>query len=101
MNSLLTTIFYLPMGLNTLDGLFYFIGYLLPLEYHSRPGPHSYERYVIVVASGAVLTLLAWAYQLAIVQGKTGAGFGVLGLSYLLWMLLLIIALFTFKRTWQ
>ncbi len=57
--------------------------------------------YIFITGCAAVLGLVAWAYHLAIVQGKTGTGFGLVGLSYLAWVVFLVIGPYFTKGTWQ
>jgi succinate dehydrogenase/fumarate reductase cytochrome b subunit len=101
MNLILKIIFYIATSINGFIGLFYLVMTVWSLI--SPPAPHYRSTSGVIFALGCacVVGLLAWAFQLAILQGKTGEGFGILILSYFIWVPILIAMLFTSKGSWQ
>ncbi|GAB3560544.1 hypothetical protein [Spirosoma fluminis] len=102
MHPVIKIIFCIPLIVNGLVTAFYFVMTLDSLV--NPPGP-SYTRQEgvsFLLITMTVLGLLGWAYYLAMIREKAGAGFGVLVLSYLAWpILLLILFLFTDIKNWH
>ncbi len=101
MNPIVKIIFYIVAGFNGLIGLFYLVMTVLGLLFPSAPHYHSLGGVIFAMGCAAVVGLLVWAYWLAFVQGKLGAGFSILVISYVCWIPVLILMLFFGKGSWQ
>ena len=101
MTLLLKCIFYIAAIPNGLVGMFYLVMTVLSLLFPPLPHYQSWGGFFFALGCGVIVCLIALAYQLLIVQGKIGVGFGALAISYLLWLPLLL-SLFIFGRgSWQ
>ncbi|MDO1448380.1 hypothetical protein Q0590_19040 [Rhodocytophaga aerolata] len=98
---LLKIIFCLAASINGLVTLFYLGMTVLSFIYPPAPHYRSLSGVIFVLGCLGVIGLLGWAYQLLLLQGKTGAGFGVLCLSYFLWLPILVAMIFTGNGNWQ
>jgi O-antigen/teichoic acid export membrane protein len=102
MNLLLKLIFYAALAINGLIGLFYFTMTFFSILFPPGPAYRRGDSLIFLAGCAVVLALLAWAYGLAMVQGKIEFGFAVLAVSYLGWLGVLVIG-FVFSKggTWQ
>jgi hypothetical protein len=101
MPPLFKIIFYLATSINGLISLFYLCMTVFSFIYPPAPHYRSLSGVIFVLGCLCVISLLGWAYQLLLLQGKTGAGLGVLCLSYFLWLPILVAMIFTGNGNWQ
>jgi len=101
MQLLLKALFYALAGINGLIGLFYLVMTVFSLFFPPAPHYRSMGGFFFALGCAGVVCLLGWAYHLTILQGRTAAGFGMLTISYLMWIPALFALLFFGKGSWQ
>jgi hypothetical protein len=98
---LVKIIFIIPLLINALITLFYWGATLFSLINPPSPYYTTRDGAIFITGCTAILTLLAWTYHLAMVQ-KAVSGFIVLGLSFLAWLVLIIVGVhFSEVKTWR
>jgi hypothetical protein len=103
MDIVLKIFFFILSGINGSIGLIFFFSILIATVSRSAAQGSVSDRVVVTIGCLAIFSLLAWAFNLAIVQGRIGAGIGVAALSYLVWVLiqLTIIVIISIKGNWS
>lgn len=101
MTFLLQLAYYAGLVLATLIGGFYFVMTLLDLP--QRIGTSQVrENLVVLVAFGAALGVLYWAFRLGHQQGEWGAGLLAIGAAVLVFAILFAVGMLLFgKMHWQ
>ncbi|MBD2705859.1 hypothetical protein IC229_35000 [Spirosoma sp. BT702] len=102
MQPIIKILFCIPLIINGLISTFYFVMTFYSLLFPPGPAYTAREGIPFLLGCATILGLLWWAYWLAILHTKPGAGFGVLALSYLAWpVLLLILFLLGGSKGWH
>jgi hypothetical protein len=101
MHPILKIIFCVPLVVNGLVTLFYFVMTFSSLLFPPSAYYTTKNGLIFLLGCAAILGALWWAYQLAIVHQKAGPGFAMLVLSYLLWILVLIVGLVFGDGRWN
>jgi len=103
MEIILKILFYALSGFNGLIAIVFFFGSVAAMVSPPITETQASDKYVVAIGCAAMLGILVWAFQLAILQGRLGAGLGAVALSYLAWILiqLTIIAIISIKGNWH
>ncbi|MRS64338.1 hypothetical protein [Larkinella terrae] len=101
MSPILKIVFAVPLVLNALITTFYFVLNFWGVLTGMGPSHSRINDWIVLTGLATILALLGWAYHLAIVQERSLAGFGVLGLSILAWPLIFLAMLLFGKVHWQ
>lgn len=101
MNPILKIIFCIPLVINALISLFYFVMTCFSLLFPPSAYYTAKNGLIFLAGCASILGALWWAYQLAIVQHKAGPGFAMLALSYLLWLIVLFVGLLFGDGRWN
>ncbi|UFH57533.1 hypothetical protein [Spirosoma sp. KNUC1025] len=101
MHPVIKIFFCIPLLINALISLFYFVMTFWSLLFPPSAYYTTKSGLIFLLGCAAILTTLGWAYNLAIVQDKAGPGFTFLALSYLLWPIVLVIMLLFSDGRWN
>jgi hypothetical protein len=100
---LLKLLFFAVWGLNCVIVLTFFIAGFAKLVSSKPTQLNAADNYVVGTGCAIIAGLLVWAFRLAILQDKLGAGFAVTALSYIGWagIQLAIVAIIAIKGNWD
>ncbi|QHT65950.1 hypothetical protein GXP67_04325 [Rhodocytophaga rosea] len=98
---LLKFVFYVVAGFSGLVAAFYFVMTVLGIFFPKSPHQGGADAVWFAVGYGVALGLLGWAYHLAIIQGRIGAGFLMILIAYVSCIVFFIVLLMFSKGRWN